>query len=144
MKIYELDHDDSLFDSLDDFKVLMSDKSLLSSSSIGKKRSNTPRTNILRTPDGFRIDIAIPGFSRSDFNIMYEDNKITVSVDVEDANLLSDYVSREFNFNRFKKTWNLKTTTNSEQIDALYNSGILSINIPVISGSTKKKIIQVS
>ena len=140
MNIYYLNPDDSL----GEYNLMMKAKKSLSSS-IDSNKSNTPRTNIIRTANGYRIDVAIPGFSRNDFIIVYEDSKITISIDKADEISSTDrYVSREFNYNSFNKTWTLKTATNAEQIDAMYNSGILTINIPTLSGTTARKVIQVS
>ena len=144
MKIYDLNADDTLEAALNEFGSLMKNNPGFSSSSISLKKVNGPHSNIIKTLKGFRIDIAIPGFSRGDFNVIYEEGTIAVSVDKKEEISAEKYVSREFNFNKFNKSWLLKTSTNAEQIDAVYNSGVLSINIPTQYGTTTKKVIQVT
>ena len=140
MIIYDLNADDTLEAALNEFGSLMKNNPGFSSSSISLKKVNGPHSNIIKTLKGFRIDIAIPGFSRGDFNVIYEEGTIAVSEEIS----AEKYVSREFNFNKFNKSWLLKTSTNAEQIDAVYNSGVLSINIPTQYGTTTKKVIQVT
>ena len=88
----------------------------------------TPRANVFQTDDGFRLDLAAPGFSRSDFDINVKDNVLTISSkevdEVQDAN--ENYSSREFTQSSFSRSWTLPESANADVITARYESGILS------------------
>ena len=38
-----------------------------------------PRANILENKEGYSIELAVPGFSRGDFNISVDDNVLTIN-----------------------------------------------------------------
>lgn len=91
-----------------------------------------PRANVLKMDSGYSIELAAPGFSRDDFSINVEGNLLTISVNSEDT---KDYLSRltaqEYSLSSFSRTWTLPEMVNMQAIDARYEAGILSVDIPV-------------
>ena len=105
----------------------------------------TPRANVFQTDDGFRLDLAAPGFSRSDFDINVKDSVLTISSkevdEVPDTN--ENYSSREFTQSSFSRSWTLPESANVDVITARYESGILSLDIPSNQKTSEKLIINV-
>lgn len=95
--------------------------------------STIPRANVYEGEDGYMIQIAAPGFSREDFNVKIEDNRLTVSTQVEKPylNEENDNTHREFNFTNFSRSWTLPSDVNASAINAGYEAGILNLDIPV-------------
>jgi HSP20 family protein len=103
-----------------------------------------PRVNILKEDNGYTMELAAPGFSRSDFGIAINDNVLTISANSE---VNSDYTealtTQEYFYNSFSRSWSLPVNTYKNGIDASYEAGILSVKIPVEAISEKSIQVEV-
>ena len=88
-----------------------------------------PKVNIIEDDNGFKIELAVPGFEKNDFNIEVDDDVISISLEKE-IDATTTYNKREFNFGSFKRAFNLPESAHSAKISANYTSGILNILIP--------------
>jgi len=90
-----------------------------------------PAINIIESKDAFRIEMAAPGLSKSDFNIEVENGELKISgfkkVESQES---ETFLKKEFNFNDFERNFTIPDTVNTDGIEAKYNAGILSVNIP--------------
>ena len=94
-----------------------------------------PRANILKDEKGYTIELAVPGFSRNDFNIAVNNNILTISSEVEVTSEYKQSLStQEYSYNTFSRSWTLPSNVYMKGIDARYEAGILSIDVPVESG----------
>ena len=89
-----------------------------------------PKVNIIEDDNGYKIELAVPGFEKNDFNIEIDDDVLSISLDKEIDTKTTTYNKREFNFGSFKRAFNLPESANSAKISAQYRSGILMIEIP--------------
>jgi HSP20 family protein len=90
-----------------------------------------PPANILETEEDFRIEMAVPGFDKSDFNIELEEDLLTITMDKEEKeNEKEEYLKREFRFNDFKRVFRLSDKIDKEKIKGHYKNGILQVVIP--------------
>ncbi len=89
-----------------------------------------PKVNIIEDNDNYMIELAAPGFQKNDFSIELEDEVLTISLDIEIDAKNINYTRREFNYNSFKRAFNLPESANSSKIVANYESGVLKVNIP--------------
>ena len=98
----------------------------------GTKNANTPAVNVLEDNSEFRIDVASPGLSKNDFNIDLNDDLIIISAEkeVEKDESESKYMRREFNYNSFKRRFQLPDSVDQEKISASHAEGILSVHLP--------------
>jgi HSP20 family protein len=92
----------------------------------------SPRVNIKESVDDFTLEMAVPGFKKSDFVIDIDNEELSVSAEIktEDQNADSKYTRREFGYGSFKRTFLLPESASDEGIKAVYAEGILSISIP--------------
>ena len=88
-----------------------------------------PKVNIIEDDNGYKIELAVPGFEKNDFNIEVDDDVICISLEKE-IDATTTYNKREFNFGSFKRAFNLPESAHSAKISANYTSGILNILIP--------------
>ena len=88
-----------------------------------------PKVNIIEDDNGYKIELAVPGFEKNDFNIEVDDDLISISLEKE-IDATTTYNKREFNFGSFKRAFNLPESAHSAKISANYTSGILNILIP--------------
>ena len=88
-----------------------------------------PKVNIIEDNNEYKIELAVPGFEKNDFNIEVDDDVISISLEKE-IDATTTYNKREFNFGSFKRAFNLPESAHSAKISANYTSGILNILIP--------------
>lgn len=92
-----------------------------------------PLCNVIEDNEGFKIEFALPGYSKKQVTIDVDDNVLTVSGKLEesknDKNELK-YTRREFNYGEFKRSFTLPETVDQENIKATFSDGILDVNIP--------------
>ena len=94
--------------------------------------STTTKANVMYTDEGYRLDIAAPGFSKDEFDINIEDNTLTVGINSEDTKEYKEnLLRREYSYATFSRSWTLPDSTIAKNISARYESGILSLFIPV-------------
>jgi HSP20 family protein len=124
------DEFDSLFDSF-----------------LGERRSGsrslvtTPRANVEETGGGYDIHVAAPGLSREDFKIHADGGYITISADHKEEK--ASFLSREYSYSSFARSWKLPTGTSSEGITARYDAGVLTVSVPTASKKSSKVEIRV-
>jgi len=96
-----------------------------------QRKNTSPAVNIIEADNSFKIEVALPGLSRKDFNIEVEDDLLTIS-SVEKENTeekMPNYSRREFNFSSFKRSFELPETIDQDQIQASHKDGVLTITL---------------
>lgn len=90
----------------------------------------SPLMNVVETESQFRIELAAPGLKKEDFKINLKDNVLTITTDLERTFVEGEkYRKREFDFQKFKRTYELPDHADPEQITAQYENGLLLIYI---------------
>jgi HSP20 family protein len=127
------DEFDSLFDSF------LGDRRSGSRSQV-----STPRVNVEETAGGYDVHMAAPGLSREDFKIQADGGYITISVNRKEENdEKSNFLTREYSYSSFARSWKLPTSTNVDGITARYNAGVLTVSVPTASKKSSKVEIRV-
>jgi len=105
-----------------------------------------PSVNIKENKDSFIVDVAAPGFEKTDFNIELNNDLLIVSSEKStDEELKEDekVSKQEFSYQSFKRSFTLPELVNDEKISAKYENGILSIIIPKKDEAKPKPIKQI-
>lgn len=92
-----------------------------------------PSVNIKENEDGFVLEIAAPGFEKSDFKIEHHNELLTISSEKKNENEMNEnerFTRREFSYQSFSRSFTLPQTADGEKISANYEKGILSVAIP--------------
>ena len=95
--------------------------------------STMPSVNIIENSDSYELQMAIPGFKKSDFNIELDHDVLSISVEANQENSVENqnFTRREFSYSSFKRTFNLpENVIDTNGIKASYLDGILNISIP--------------
>jgi HSP20 family protein len=90
----------------------------------------SPKTNIIENADSYKVELSVPGVSKSDIKIEVENDVLTISKSVkqdEDENMT--FRLHEFRIGAFERKFTLPDHVNTEDIKADYNNGILSITL---------------
>ncbi|MCK4750582.1 MAG: Hsp20/alpha crystallin family protein, partial [Bacteroidales bacterium] len=76
--------------------------------------------NIVEDDKEYRIEVAVPGVSRKDFNIELNDDLLTISSeqksDKKDEN--RRYMRKEFSYSTFKRSFQIPETIDQDNIKA--------------------------
>ncbi len=105
-----------------------------------------PSVNIKETPDAFLVEVAAPGFEKSDFNIELDNNLLTISSEkrVENETKEGERMTRqEFSYQSFTRTFTLPEIVEEDKITAKYENGILLLNIPKKDEAKPKPVKQI-
>lgn len=95
-------------------------------------QKDMPMVNIKDEDKNFVLELAAPGMDKKDFSIKLENNKLTVSTEKKEEKVEdnTNYTLKEYSFNSFSRSFTLPKNAKIEKINADYNNGVLSINIP--------------
>jgi HSP20 family protein len=110
---------------------------------------STPAVNIIETSNDFRLEMVAPGMKKENFSLELQNDQLTISYEHEDnrEGERSDwkYLTHEYNYHSFTRSFSLPDTIDSEKIQAKYEDGILHIAIPKREEAKRKSMrIQVS
>ncbi|MCU0361695.1 MAG: Hsp20/alpha crystallin family protein [Bacteroidia bacterium] len=99
-----------------------------------------PAVNVTERAEDFKIDLAVPGMDKKDFQVEVEKGVLMVSGErkedvVNDDNKIS---RREFHYGAFKRSFNLPDSADSENVNASYKDGILTLLIAKKEDSKQK------
>lgn len=102
----------------------------------------TPRTDLIETPEAYRIELDVPGIERDAIHINFQDDRLTVSgersseVKEEDE----ERVRVERMFGSFFRSFTLPSTVNADKIAAKHENGVLTITVPKAEESKPRRI----
>lgn len=92
-----------------------------------------PSVNIRETDDGYAVEMAAPGLSKSDFKVELLNDTLTISSEKQEKKRAEEkgrYTKQEFAYQSFKRSFHLPSTVEEDQIMAKYEDGILKVWIP--------------
>lgn len=101
---------------------------------------STVPANVLEYSDRLEIELAAPGFTKTDFNLSVEGDVLTVSAKKENPNV-KDSVKvqrKEFDYSTFKRSFRLSDKFDIQRVTARYENGILSVGVPEKAKATKE------
>jgi HSP20 family protein len=85
--------------------------------------------NITEEAGGFKLAIALPGFSKEDLSIKLDKNKLIVSADIKSEDEVK-YKLKEFAYDKFSRTFMISPKVDKAKIKASMTNGILYVNLP--------------
>jgi HSP20 family protein len=95
-----------------------------------------PAVNISEDEKSWHIEVSAAGFKKEDFKLRLENETLTVSAEHKEetpaeGEKQKNYSRREFRYGSFSRTFRLpKELVNEENINAVYENGILMLSIP--------------
>lgn len=106
---------------------------------------NSPATNVFETENEFKIQIQLPGFSKENLNINFQNNVLTIKVEKENTEKQEEYkyVHREFEAYNFEKQFRVPKAVDSEKINAKFENGILNILLPKKEEALEKAPVEI-
>ncbi len=92
-----------------------------------------PAVNIKESPNEFEVELAAPGFVKTDFNIELNHDMLTISSEKKITSETKDeqqFARREFSYQSFSRSFTLPNSADIDKIKAKYENGILRVSIP--------------
>ena len=101
-----------------------------------------PEVDVLESEKTYELHLAVPGFSKDNFNLEVDDNLLTVSGERKFEENQSDktFKSVQTSYGSFSRTFTLPDNVDATKIEAHYNNGILEVVVP----KDETKIIKTS
>jgi HSP20 family protein len=101
-----------------------------------------PRTDLVEKDDAFHLRLDVPGMSKDDIRINLQNGALTVSGErsSEKTEEGEEYVRVERAFGNFHRTFRLPDAVDPDSIEATYEDGVLSINVPKTEENTRRQI----
>lgn len=105
------------------------------------KGTFVPELNVYETDTEFEITVALPGMSKDDIDIGFENNILTISGEreLEEENG-TKYHRIESRFGKFERSLPLPNVIDEENISATYENGVLTVTAPKLKEKAGKKI----
>ena len=119
--------------------------------SINYERFSIPLVNIKEDFSTFVIELAVPGLKKEDIAIEVEKNLLKVSSKktseeekTEDKEGVK-FTRTQFNFSSFERSFTLPELINVDKIQATYDHGIVSIELPKVEEAKNiKRMVEIS
>jgi HSP20 family protein len=92
-----------------------------------------PAINITEEKDSYKIEMAVPGLKKEDFDVNVEGNLMTISCEKEsetkEGKNESNYSRKEYNYSSFSRSFTLPENADPASVNAKYVDGILNLVI---------------
>ena len=96
--------------------------------------STLPAVNVRENDNEYCIDVAAPGLKKGDFNVNYENGRLTISSEQKAEHEEKDgerVTRKEFSYKSFQRSFSVpENTVNADKIVAKYDNGILHVSLP--------------
>lgn len=91
-----------------------------------------PPVNIIDKAFSYGIELNVPGYEKSDFNVKLENNLLTISTEKKEITAAENEksVRKEFALRSFKRSFTIDEKIETENISAKYENGILKLELP--------------
>ena len=92
-----------------------------------------PSINIKEYEDKFEVELAAPGFKKSDFKVEINNGQLNICSEKKSENESEDnenYRVKEFSYQSFNRSISLPETVNEDKVSAKYEDGLLKLQIP--------------
>jgi HSP20 family protein len=92
-----------------------------------------PAANVREDENNYTIELALPGFSKEEVSIKFEDEVLTVTAGRQPKEDVKGpkYTWNEFGFkSKYERSFQLPETVNADGISAAFENGILLVTLP--------------
>jgi HSP20 family protein len=109
------------------------------------QRQFSPAVDIAEDEKGFELQVAVPGMKKEDFKVDFTEGRLTVSGErkIEDKKEGKNFHNIETQYGAFSRSFYVPDNVLSDQIEAVYEDGVLKINLPKAEKKLAKASIEV-
>ena len=110
-----------------------------------KANATAPAINVVESDKDYKVEVAVPGMTKEDFNIhLGDENELVISMEKKVENEDKEnkkYLRREFSYTKFQQSLYLPDNVDKEKITANVANGVLTIELPKYSQKKQKLIV---
>ena len=101
-----------------------------------------PRVDFYETESAYQVTLDLPGISKENLNVTYENKMLTISGEKKVEKTEGDYSNHrvERSFGHFSRSIHLSKDVNADSIKAEMKNGVLHIDVPKAESAQAKKI----
>ena len=127
---------ENMFPSFPSFFDKFFEGDLTDWSNLNFSSTNTtlPAINVRENDNEFTIEVAAPGMGKEDFNVGYDNGRLTISSEHKEETREGNgdrYTRREFSYQSFQRSFTVaEDLVDGEKINAKYSDGILHVILP--------------
>jgi HSP20 family protein len=111
---------------------------------LSKLESTLPSANIDESEKEYTIELAVPGLKKEELNVELRQNVLTISSEHEEEKEEKDekrnFLRKEFSYRSFKRSFQLPESADNSKVEAIYDNGILRIEVGKKRIETNKQI----
>ena len=91
-----------------------------------------PMVNIRNLDKEFKVELAVPGYSKENLKVEVSDGILTVSSEqkMEKESAQDGWKRREFSYNSFSRSFQLPENADADKVNADFKDGVLNLSIP--------------
>ena len=107
-----------------------------------ENRQMMPAADVVDKGDRYHLEVELPGVKKEDVNIEIKDDSLVIEAakNYEKKVEEKDYHLRERAYGSFRRSFSLSSHIDREKIDAKYENGILTLELPKKEESVGKRI----
>jgi HSP20 family protein len=108
----------------------------------GHQDAWTPRLDVSETDAAYLIEADIPGLTIQDITVQIEGDALVITGERQRVPRQEgrQYTHSERVFGKFQRTVNLPTAVNTEDIQAAYSNGVLTVTVPKALAARTRRI----
>ena len=105
-------------------------------------RSNVPAVNVHESETSYTLEVAAPGLQKEQFHIHLDGRVLTISAEQKEEKKEENgkWTRKEFSYSSFKRAFTLPENVQKESIEAKYENGVLTLNVPKAEEAKPKSI----
>jgi len=106
---------------------------------------SVPSVNIMERSNDFRVELAVPGINKEDFNIEVDKGILVISAEKKEEKKDEGdrYTRKEFSYQSFSRSFSLPDHVDAENISAEYRNGVLELTLPKKDEAKAKPVRQI-
>ena len=97
---------------------------------------NTPQVNVIKSDDGYNVQMAVPGLTGDDLKIIVKEGVLKISYEKEEKSENSYFITS------FSKSYSLPEYVNEDNIKGKVENGILDLKLPLNKKKISEKLIE--
>ena len=104
------------------------------------ERYHTPPASVRETPEGYVLEVEMPGVSKDGIEVLVENNELTVLGRRSDRSMTGEVVFQESNMLDHKRVFELDPAIDTARISAKMDQGMLTLTLPKAEHVKPRKI----
>lgn len=103
-------------------------------------RGTYPAVNVKEDENGYWLDLVVPGIDKEAINIRLDRDLLVISYEKTEQTDKEQFLRKEYGIPSFKRSFTLPKIADTQNINASYLNGILTLNIAKKEVEVPKKI----